>query len=234
MHMKNLLVVAGLVAAGGLGAAYMSGAFCNACGDASQPATVTTVAMQPTITQAVVAAAIATPAPAVADAFEVDNVHSSVLFKVKHNNVSNFYGRFNEVSGTFNINKEDASKSSMDITVKAESVDSNNEGRDKHLNGPDFFSSKEFPSITFKGTKFEKAGDNQFTVTGDLTLRGVTKPVTAKVEHTGEGPGRRGGTVAGFEATVTIKRSDFGVSYMVGPGLQDDVTLIVALQGAKK
>jgi polyisoprenoid-binding protein YceI len=231
--MKNLLGVAGLVAVGGLGAAWMSGAFCGgACGAAAQPSNITMVAAQPTVTQVIAAAAVAVPASA--DAFEVDNVHSSVLFKVKHNNVSNFYGRFNEVSGSFHLSKDDASKSSMDIKVKAESVDSNSEGRDKHLNGPDFFSSKEFPEISFVGKAFEKSGENGFSVTGDLTLRGVTKSITAKVEHTGEGPGRRGGTVAGFEATFTIKRSDFGVSYMVGPGLQDDVTLIVALQGAKK
>ncbi len=236
--MKNLLVVGALVAAGGLGAAWASGTFCggscSASREASRPS-VTTVAMQPTtnaaISQAVASAAMAMPAQA--DSFEVDGVHSSVLFRVKHNNVSYFYGRFNEVSGSFNLDKTDPSKSSMDISVNADSVDSNNEGRNKHLKGPDFFSTKEFPALSFVAKKFEKSGDTTFNITGDLTMRGTTKSVSVAVEHTGDGEGRGGKKVSGFEGKVTIKRSDYGVSYMVGPGLADEVTLIVSLQGAK-
>lgn len=235
--MKTILTVAGLLVAAGAGVAVLSGAFCGECCSTSKaaatPVNVQTVAMPSQA--APIAAAVAGATATMEDAaFSVDNVHSSVLFRVKHNGVANFYGRFDEVSGSFLLNKEDASKSSLDIKVMADKVNSNNAGRDKHLKGNDFFSSAEFPEITFKGKSFKKTGDNTFDVTGDLTLRGVTKEITVPVEHTGEGKGMRGGTVAGFEAKFTIKRGDYGVSYMIGPALSDEVMLIVSLEGGKK
>lgn len=163
------------------------------------------------------------------DVYKVDNVHSSVLFSVRHNNVSNFYGRFNKVDGSFNI----AEGGSLDISVDADSVDSNNASRDKHLRAADFFSAAEFPAITFKSNTLKKTGENTFEASGELTLRGTKKPLTVTITETGRGTGRGNKQVAGFETRFTIKRSEFGVSYQVGPGLSDDVTLIVSLQGAK-
>jgi polyisoprenoid-binding protein YceI len=162
-------------------------------------------------------------------AYKVDVVHSSVLFSVKHNNVSNFYGRFNKVDGSFDI----AEGGSIDINVDADSVDTANPGRDKHLKGGDFFSSAEFPAISFKASSLKKTGENTFEAAGELTLRGTKKPLTVTITDTGRGTGRGNKQVAGFEAKFTVKRSDFGVSYGVGPGLSDDVTMIVSLQGAK-
>jgi polyisoprenoid-binding protein YceI len=167
-------------------------------------------------------------APVAADAFEVDAVHSAVMYKVKHLGAAWNFGRFNDFTGSFAL--EDGG--SIEITVKADSVDSANKKRDDHLRSPDFFSTKEFPEITFKSKSMTKTGDNTFDVTGDLTLRGTTKPVTLKVEKTGEGQGRGGSTVAGMYAEFTVKRSDFGVSYSVGP-IGDEVTLIVSLEGTK-
>lgn len=168
-----------------------------------------------------------------AAAYEVDGVHSSVLYHVVHNKVSNFYGRFNTVSGSFLLNADEPAKSVMDITVQADSVDSANKKRDEHLKGSDFFSVKEFPTLTFKGTKFEKGEGSNWKVTGDLTFRGVTKQVVVDVKDTGTGEGRGGAKVAGFEGTVKINRSEFGVNYGI-PGISDETGLIVSLQGAQK
>lgn len=165
--------------------------------------------------------------PSVSSTFKVDAVHSSVLYRIKHLNAAWSYGRFNDVSGTFNIDDGGA----IDVTVKAASVDSANAKRDGHLQSPDFFSAKEFPEITFKSTSMTRTGDDTFEARGPLTLRGVTHDVTVAIEKTGEGPGQRGqGKVQGFEARFTIKRTDFGINYMVGP-LGDEVTLIVSLEG---
>jgi len=168
-----------------------------------------------------------------ASGFGVDAVHSSVVFKVRHQGVANFYGRFNDVSGTFLIDADKPEAGHMDLTVGVESVDTHSENRDKHLRSADFFSAKEFPTITFKSTSMTKTGENAFDVSGDLTIRGTTKPVTAKVVYGGIAKGRRG-DVAGVDAMFTIKRSEFGVSYMVGPGLSDEVGLIVSLEGERK
>jgi polyisoprenoid-binding protein YceI len=166
-------------------------------------------------------------------AFAVDAVHSSVIFGIKHLNVANFYGRFNKPSGTFLINKDDPSKSIVDVSIDANSVDTANEGRNSHLKSPDFFSTKEFGTITFKSKSFKKAEKaNTYEVAGDLTFRGQTKPVTVSIEDTGTGPGMKGGTVAGIEARFTIKRSDFGMGFMPN-GLSDEVSLIVSLEGKK-
>ncbi|MFT3683495.1 MAG: YceI family protein [Phycisphaerales bacterium] len=156
----------------------------------------------------------------------VDPVHSSVVFKIKHMDKANFYGVFKTVSGSFTFDA-DAAKSSIDVTVDAGSVDTRNGKRDEHVKSPDFLSVKEFPTITFKSKSFKKTGDNAFEVAGDLTFRGVTKPVTAQVTQTDANGG-------GLEATFSIKRSDFGNNTMVGKGLGDEVSFIVSLEVAAK
>jgi polyisoprenoid-binding protein YceI len=176
-----------------------------------------------------------TVAPARAEgAYTVDAVHSSVIYRIKHLNVSNSYGRFNDISGSFHFDAAKPEASVLDVSVQTESIDSANEKRDGHLKSQDFFSAKEFPTIAFKGKTFKKTTDTTFDVEGDLSLHGVTKPVTVKVELTGSGPGMRGGEVAGIEARFSIKRSDFGMNYMVGKGLSDEVDLIVSLEGGRK
>jgi polyisoprenoid-binding protein YceI len=167
-----------------------------------------------------------------ADAFQVDSVHSSVIFRVKHMNVSYAYGRFNDVSGKFLLDETDPSKSVFDLTIKSESVDTASTKRDSHLKGADFFNAKQFPTIAFKSNSVTKSGSG-YDVTGDLTLHGVTKPVTFRLASTGTGKSPVGGTVAGVEASTVIKRSDFGMTYMVGP-IGDEVTVTVALEGGRK
>lgn len=167
------------------------------------------------------------PAVAVAaadGAMQIDGVHSSVVFKIKHKDMANFYGVFKTVSGSFTLDQADAAKSSLEVTVDAASVDTRNGGRDGHVKSADFLSAKEFPTITFKSSSVKKTGEKTFDVTGDLTFRGVSKPVTAKVTQT-DAKG------AGLEATFSIKRSDFGNTTMVGKGLSDEMDFVVSLEG---
>ena len=178
----------------------------------------------------------AKPAPTAALAattYVVDTGHSTVLFRVKHMEVSNFYGRFNDISGEFTLNDEDPAASSFNFTVKTESVDTANASRDQHLKGEEFFNVGKHPEMTFKSTAVKKSGATEFEVTGDLTLAGTTKPVTVKFEKIGEGKGRKGEPLIGLETKLTIKRSEFGMGAMVGP-LGDDVRLIVSVEAAKK
>lgn len=183
----------------------------------------------------------ASPAPVVergqAAVFEVDAVHSSLIFKIQHVGVSNFYGRFNDYSGTFSINPENLSASSIEVTVKADSVDSGNEGRDGHLRNPDFFNTKQFPDLTFKSTSISKGEDEgEYLLKGELTVLGVTKPIEATLRVVGERDvGGRMGYRAGIEAVFAFKRSDFGMTYGVANGaLSDEVTIMAALEGMRK
>lgn len=178
-------------------------------------------------------AASATPTTA-DDVFTIDTVHSAVMFRIQHEGVSNFYGRFNDLTGTYAVDAQSPEKGRFDLQVKTESVDTNNQRRDDHLRSPDFFNAAEFPAITFKSTKVESASTYQLKVTGDLTLHGVTKPVTAEVT-TFAAKQTRQGLKSGFEASFTVKRSDFGMDYGVANGgLGDEVTLRVGVEGAKR
>jgi polyisoprenoid-binding protein YceI len=172
------------------------------------------------------------PAAALAaDTYKLDPVHSMVIFQISHMEVSNTFGRFNEPNGTFVLD-DDASKISFDITVDAAKVDTNNAQRDTHLKSDSFFSVKQFPTITFKSSAVKKTGDKTFDVTGDLTLHGVTKTITIPLTEIGAGK-TQAGERAGFTTTFSIKRSDYGMTFMVGP-VGDDVTLMVGIEGVKQ
>ncbi|MCK6486133.1 MAG: YceI family protein [Phycisphaerae bacterium] len=164
--------------------------------------------------------------------FEVDAVHSSVLFRVKHLNVSYFHGRFNDISGKFAFS-DDPSACMFDIQIKTDSVDTGNAKREQHLKSPDFFNAKQFPTMGFKSSEVKKSGDNTFDVTGSLTLHGVTKPLSVKLERIGSGKDPWGGYRTGFESVFTIKRSDFGMSTMPD-ALGDEVRVTVAVEGVRK
>ena len=175
-------------------------------------------------------AAYSVRAPA-ADSYQVDPIHSSMVFRVKHMGATNFYGRFNNITGSFTLD-DDPSKNSFQVQIQTESVDTAVKKRDDHLKSPDFFNTKQFPTITFKSTQVKKAGGDALDVTGDLTLHGVTKSVTAKVTKTGTG--KFGGrSLAGVEANLTIKRSDFGMNFML-EGIGDEVRITVSLEGGRQ
>lgn len=177
--------------------------------------------------------AVARSADAAPGAFKLDPVHSMVVFRIGHMGVSYAWGRFNEPNGTYLIDAADPAKSSIDITIDTEKVDTANAGRDRHLKSPDFFNAKEFPTITFKSKSFSKTGEKTLDVVGDLTMLGVTKPVTAKLTLVGEGQTPQG-YKSGFEAEFTIKRSEFGMTkYVEEKAIADEVKLNVAVEGAR-
>lgn len=167
-----------------------------------------------------------------ADTYTVDPVHSAVVFRAKHMNASYAWGRFNDLSGSFALDEADPSRSVLDFQVKAASIDTGNAMRDKHLKSPDFFNAVQFPTITFKSSSFTKTSAG-YEVTGELTLHGVTKPLTVKVVPVGEGKGPMGLPIRGIDTSFTIKQSEFGMTKMVGP-IGDDVWINVSIEGTKK
>lgn len=175
------------------------------------------------------AAPASAPASAPAGAYTVDSSHASVVFRAKHNQVAWFYGSFAATSGSFDLRDG----GSIDVVVKADSVNSNNPNRDKHLKKDDFFSAEDHPDITFKSSSMKPAGEGKFTAEGTLNFRGVAKPLTVTIESTGAGKGFKGDQVAGLLTTFTIKRTDFGSTYGVPAAVGDEVELTVSLEGSK-
>ena len=170
-----------------------------------------------------------------ATTYEIDAVHSSVLFRAKHMGVAYNYGRFNDFSGKISMDDTDVSKSTVEFEVKTESVDTGNTKRDQHLRSPDFFNAKQFPALTFKSTKVsEKAGkENVLEVTGDFNLHGVKKSITLDVEMTGELDTPQGGKIIGFHTTFNIKRTEYGFNFGL-EGVNDDIQIIVSVEAGKK
>jgi polyisoprenoid-binding protein YceI len=168
-----------------------------------------------------------------ANTYKLDPVHSSIVFSVKHLQVSHVFGRFNDPSGTFEFDPANPTAAKFDIQVQAASVDTGNERRDNHLRNPDFFEVDAHPVIRFVSTSITPKGEDEFEVTGDLSLHGVTRPLTITLRHTGTGPDQRGGQRSGFHTEFTINRSDFSMNFMI-PAVSDEVRLIVALQGIRQ
>ena len=175
----------------------------------------------------------ATPsASAAAKDFAIDGTHSWMIFKVKHNNVSYAFGRFNKIAGAVKFDEAQPASTSLQITIETASIDTAHAGRDKHLRGPDFFDVKQFPVMTFKSKSAKKTGDNTYAITGNLTVKGVTKSIVVPVEQIGTVTNARG-TTTGALATFKIKRSDYGISYGLG-GLGDEVEITMSLEAKAK
>ncbi|GAA0904972.1 YceI family protein [Virgisporangium ochraceum] len=143
--------------------------------------------------------------------WQIDPVHSEVSFTVRHLMISKVRGRFRTFEGEI-VTATDPAASSVTATIDLASVDTGNEMRDNHLRSSDFLDIATHPTMTYRSTGLRQDGDTVL-VDGDLTLRGVTKPVTLRLEPTGFGADTTGGTRAGFAATAEINRSDFGVSF---------------------
>jgi polyisoprenoid-binding protein YceI len=168
-----------------------------------------------------------------ADSFKIDPAHSAILFKVGHFGVGHVYGRFDTFSGTFTFDQNDPSKDAVNVEIKTDTVDTNVPKRDTDIKGPDFLNAAQFPTATFKSTSVKKIDDKNYEVTGDFTLRGVTKPLTLNVQAIGSGPGPKGEFRTGWEATTTLKRSDFDVKALL-PAVTDEVSLRIAVEGIKQ
>ena len=158
-------------------------------------------------------ASVASAAPLT---FDIDQPHSQVGFSIRHF-FSKVPGQFKDFSGTIVMDPNAPAASSVEVTIQAASISTGNDGRDKHLRSPDFFAADSFPTLTFKSTKVDSAGKDRVKVTGDLTMHGVTKSVVLDVEFLGMGEvgvgGKIWGTKAGFDATTTLHRHDFGINW---------------------
>jgi polyisoprenoid-binding protein YceI len=182
-------------------------------------------------TAALLATGAASAAPA--GTYKVDPVHSVAYFEVGHaGGISRFMGRFNEIAGELVVDTPEKSKIKVD--VKVDSVDTRTEALDKHLKSPDFFNAVQFPVLNFASTAITLNGSGEGTVAGNLTLHGVTKPVTFKLREVGFGNGPKGDARVGYSASGTIKRSDFGIAYGIPKAATDEVDLRINLEAIKQ
>jgi polyisoprenoid-binding protein YceI len=176
--------------------------------------------------------AVVVGAPArAADEYTLDPMHSGVTFKISHLGLSWVHGRFNTFSGSFAIDP-DPGKCAFALSIKAESIDTANAKRDEHLRTPDFFNVKQFPAITFQSTAVKAVKDG-YEVTGDLTMHGVTKPLTFALlgGRTAEFP--KGVQRTGFSTELVLKRAEFGIDKFPEM-LGDDVHISISFEGTRK
>jgi len=144
--------------------------------------------------------------------WDFDLTHSSINFHVRHLMVSKVHGRFHKWGGVLDLDEANLTNSRLDVTIDAASVDTREDKRDAHLRSPDFLDVDHHPSITFKSTLIEKAGDT-YKVTGDITIHGITKQVVLDVEGGEQVKDPWGGTRTGFSATARLNRKDFGLTW---------------------
>lgn len=172
--------------------------------------------------------------PTWATDWKVDNRHSMAMFRVHHVGAGYIHGSIPDVSGKVSFDPANPAKNSLEVTVKVASLTTFNSRRDNHLKGPDFFDSKQFGSIKFRSDSWKSVGDSLYEVTGTFTMLGVTKTLTIQARHTGFGK-NQGKDVAGFEATFTIDRTDFGMTYGVAAkgGLGKEITITIAIECTK-
>jgi len=188
------------------------------------------------LTTATFAASPAAPNSGVAapvGTYKIDPAHSGAFFELGHlGGISRFMGRFNDITGELVVDSPEKSK--VNVTIKTESVDTNHEGLDKHLKSPDFFNAVQFPTLTFTSTHVRLDNKGEGTVSGNLSLHGVTKPVTLKLKQIGSGKGMKGEQRVGYVASTTIKRTDFGMNYAVPAAATDEVDLRINIEGIKQ
>ncbi len=170
---------------------------------------------------------------AAAETYKLDPEHTSVVFRVKHLGVAYVYGRFNGPSGSFVFDESSPAKSSIEVQVDAKKVDTAVDKRDNQLKSPDFFNAGEHPVVNFKSTSVKRSGKGSYEIAGSLTLLGKTQPITVKARQTGQGKDPWGNFRIGFETSFTIKRSDYGMDFMMGVA-GDDVLLTVSVEGIRQ
>ena len=145
--------------------------------------------------------------------YMIDASHSRLGFVARHAMVTKVRGGFNDFAGTITIDGTDPTRSSAEVTIEAASIDTRNADRDAHLRSNDFFAMEDHPQLRFVSTAIEQVDDTQYRVTGDLTLRGVTKPVTIDIDYTGVAVDPFGNTRVGFEGATTVNRKNWGVTW---------------------
>ncbi len=170
--------------------------------------------------------------------YAVDVAHAHIGFTVKHLVISTTHGRFRDFAGTVNFDAKDIAKSSVNVTIKAASIDTDIPPRDKHLKGPDFFDVEKYPEITFKSTSVKKSGKG-LVVNGDFTMHGVTKPISIPFTISGPIAGPGGKARMGISGKVQINRQDYGVSWNKkldngGLAVSDLVDITLDFEAVKK
>ena len=171
-----------------------------------------------------------------ADTYNIDPDHSTVGFSIKHLGISTVHGRFAKFKGAITVSQSDPTTARAEATIEAASIDTGVEARDKHLRSPDFFDVEKYPSLKFVSTKISPMKDNKFTMTGDLTMHGVTKPVTLDVVFEGSAQDPWGNVRGAFSATGVLNRKDFGITWnkvLDNKGLLigDDVGINLEIEG---
>ncbi|WP_291722443.1 YceI family protein [Bernardetia sp.] len=170
--------------------------------------------------------------------WNIDPMHSEIQFKVKHLVISTVTGSFGEFSGKLEATKEDLTDAKITFEATIDSISTGNEQRDGHLKSDDFFGAEQHPKLTFESTSFEKKSDDEYTLKGNLTIKGTTKPVSLEVEYGGTATDAYGNTKAGFELKGKINRKDFGLTWngvteAGGVVVSDEVRLLMNVQLAK-
>ncbi|MBL7915899.1 MAG: YceI family protein [Bacteroidia bacterium] len=168
----------------------------------------------------------------------IDNSHSQVMFTVSHLVISEVTGNFKGFSGSIVSSKDDFSDASVTFAIDVKTINTDNEMRDNHLKGDEFFNAEKYPQMTFKGTGLKKISGNKYTMTGDLTIRDVTKPVTLDVTYFGTANDPWGNTKAGFKIKTTINRFDYNLKWNTlteagGAVVGQDVEITANLELAK-
>jgi len=170
---------------------------------------------------------------AAAENYDIDPTHTYPNFTVSHLGFSTMHGRFDKTSGTFAFDRENR-QGTVDITIQTASISTGHEKRDDHLRSPDFFNTVEFPVAAYKSRSVKFEGDEPKSIDGNLTLLGITKPVTLTIIafKCGQNP-MNNKAMCGIEAVGSLKRSDFGMKYAL-PGVGDDIQLMISVEGYKK
>ena len=184
---------------------------------------------------AALATGLASSGFAAVETYKIDSTHSTVQFSLRHL-VSKYTGSFSTVSGDITVDRDHLEKSSVEAKIDVGSINTSDEKRNAHIKSPDFFDFAKFPSMTFKSTAWKKTGEDTYDVTGDLTIKDVTKPVVLKAKLLGFGDGMGGAKLSGWEVTGAIKKSDFGLAgpAMLGKVLGNDVAIIIGIEAGMK
>ena len=152
-------------------------------------------------------------APDLSGDWDLDPAHTRIGFSAKHAMVTNVRGAFNDVSGSLHVDFDEPAKSTAEIVIQVASIDTRSAQRDDHLRSADFFDAEQWPEITFRSTRIEEVGDNALVVSGDLTIRDITKPITIPLEFTGAQTDAYSALRAGFEGTRRVNRREYGLEW---------------------
>ena len=164
---------------------------------------------------------------------DTDKAHAFIQFRISHLGFSWLLGRFNDFSGTFTYDEENAAASSVEVTINTASIDSNHAERDRHLRGEDFLHTGKFPQARFVSTGYQATGAGSAILSGQLTLRGVTREIDIEVQKIGQGTDPWGGYRAGFQGSTTLTLADYGITYNLGPAARQ-VELFLSIEGIRQ